>query len=50
MFYANVYENNKTFGFPYGNWTQMPQWVIQLHKMFARLEAEYESWRCGQIK
>jgi len=48
LYYIDVYENNKAFGFPYGDWTQMPQWLIELHKMFGRIEAEYENWRYCQ--
>ena len=40
--YIDVYENNNKFGFPYRDWTEMPQWLIDLHKMFDRLKAEYE--------
>jgi len=48
MYYIDVYENNKLFGFPYKDWTRMPQWIRQLHKMFSRTEAEYENWRHSQ--
>ena len=46
--YIDVYENNNKFGFPYKDWTQMPQWLIQLHKMFDRLKAEYEHWQASK--
>jgi len=49
FYYIDVYENNKAFGFPYKDWTEMPQWLIQLHKMFRRMEEEYEAWRANQI-
>jgi len=47
-YYLGVYENNKMFGPPYKSWVEMPQWLIELHKMFAEVESEYESWKAGE--
>jgi len=48
FYYIDVYENNKTFGFPYKDWTQMPRWLVELHKTFLRIENEFENWRISQ--
>jgi len=43
-YYLNIYENNKLFGFPYENWTEMPHWLVYLHKTFSKLEDEYRNY------
>ena len=43
-YYLNIYENNKMFGLPYKNWFEMPKWLIDLHKLFNQIEAEFESY------
>jgi hypothetical protein len=43
-YYVNIYENNKLFGFPHKNWTEMPNWIIELHKMFSHIDREYENY------
>jgi len=48
FYYVNVYENNKMFGLPFRDWTEMPEWMTEMHKMFARIENEYEGWRAAQ--
>ena len=42
LYYVNIYENNKTFGIPYKNWTEMPEWMIDMHKTFSGVEKEWE--------
>jgi hypothetical protein len=43
-YYLEIYENNKQFGFPFKDWTEMPRWLIHLHKTFSKLEDEYQSY------
>jgi len=42
LYYVNIHENNKAFGIPYRNWTEMPGWMIDLHKTFSAVEKEWE--------
>ena len=44
-YYLNIYENNKLFGLPYKNWTEMPKWLIHLHKIFEQTEIEYQNYQ-----
>ena len=43
-YYLNIYENNKLFGIPYRNWTEIPHWLIDMTKMFNQLENEYQNF------
>jgi len=48
LYYIDIYTNNKLFGNPFKSWLDMPQWLIQLHKMFNQLEIEYENYQLRQ--
>jgi len=48
FYYINVYENNRTFGIPYRNWIEMPEWMIELHRMLSGIEREHENWRLSR--
>jgi len=43
-YYLNIYENNKLFGHPYKNWTEMPHWLVDITKMFNQLENDYQNY------
>jgi len=43
-FYNDIYNNVIDFGLPYENWVDAPHWVLDLHKMFKRVDEEYQSY------
>jgi len=47
-YYIDIYLNNKKYGLPYPDWTHAPQWVIDLDRLFSRVDAEYEAWSMNQ--
>ena len=49
-YYLNIYENNKLFGIPFKNWTEMPVWLIELHKMFEHIDNEYEVYQLNKSR
>jgi hypothetical protein len=41
-YYINIYKNIKSFGLPYTNWIDSPNWITELVHMFDEIEKEYQ--------
>ena len=48
--YINLYSKIKKFGLPhiYASWMDVPEWLLDLHDMFERVDLEYEHWLAGK--
>ena len=50
FYYINLYNKIKKFGLPhiYESWMDVPEWLLDLHDMFERVDLEYEHWQAAK--
>jgi len=48
--YINLYDRIKKFGLPhiYESWLDVPEWLLDLHDIFERVDSEYEAYQAGR--